>query len=186
MNSEYGLAIEAVFADVNKSHDSVFVRIVLGVVLRCMDGTWQMIWAGIDRVELKVAVTGIGDVMPQAGRDEDGVVVRHLGLKVKLVFARTHLAQTFALFNTQELIDTLVRFETDRLTRRDRHNRELELFTGPDRGAEVGVVEGFFLDVDDEWLLALVWVYTRVFGHDESSLLSLVSIVSLDGASRVQ
>src|SRR5215204_2063846 len=103
----------------------------------------------VERVELQVAVTGVHDVVPHPGGDDDRPVVLDVVLLVDSVLAAAELHPPRPRLDPEELVEVRVRLSADVLARRQPHDRELRVLAGVDHRAERLVLERRALDVTD-------------------------------------
>ncbi len=91
-------------------------------ILFClMDSAWRMLWRGVDRIHLDRNVTGIGEVMIIAGRNQDCIIFFDMPGELRSIRSTAHLDNALALLDPQKLVGIRVDFLADVSTRRNAH-----------------------------------------------------------------
>lgn len=101
----------------------------------------------VNRIDFQGFVSGVDDVVPFAGGNEDGVVVRDRPHEIEFVGCISHHDIRPALFDAQELVEAVVPLQTDILAGGNGHQRDLQVVARPERRAEVVVRERVGFDV---------------------------------------
>lgn len=94
---------------------------------RSMDGAERMVGRSIDRIEFQRSMACIGEIVPCSGRDDNSGVIIYISFKIQMMFARPHLNNSPALFNTKELIDVRVHFQADVFAGVEAHQGNLQM-----------------------------------------------------------
>ena len=74
----------------------MLIRVIAGIIVGRVDGTWQMVRTAINRIEFQGLLTRIGHIVPNTCRNKDSLVGSNFYFKVKLVFTWSHLAEALA------------------------------------------------------------------------------------------
>ena len=115
----------------------------------------RVVRRGVDAVELHRRITNVDDIVPGPLRNDDCPVGEDLISEGHLVLGGPHLDAAAAGLEAQELVLLGLHLVPDVPAHRDVYHGDLEMFSGPQCGAECLVIEGFLLDIDDERLRAL-------------------------------
>ena len=86
---------------------------------------------GVDGVELHGVVADVGNIVPGAGGDKNGIVFKHGLADVEPFPALAHLHQTLAAFQAQELVGVGMALQSNVLTGLDAHYRDLQIWPRP-------------------------------------------------------
>lgn len=130
-------------------------RLLPGLVDRAVG----MFRRGVYRIDFQRFVACVDDVVPLSGRDQNGVVVRDLPHEVEPVLAVAHHHAGRALLDAQELVDVVVLLQPDVAARGNRHQRHLQVGSGPQRGAEIFIRQRVALDIERSRLGSVVFQY---------------------------
>lgn len=94
----------------------------------CPEG---MLRRGIDGIELQWLGADIFYIVPGTRRNDYGMTGTCPPLKSKGTGVLSHLNQSAAIFDAQELIQIIVHFQPDFFSNRDTHESYLQVISGP-------------------------------------------------------
>ena len=77
-----------------------------------VNGAMRMLVRRINGIQLDRFFARIGQVMPFPSGDRKSIAVANAGLKIQLVFCIAHLDDSLSIFNTNELIQVRVHFQS--------------------------------------------------------------------------
>jgi hypothetical protein len=77
---------------------------------RYMNRPMGVLRRGIDRVQFERDVTGVDQVMPFAGGNDEDIIIIDISLKIQAVWMVAHQNKTLSLLNTDELIEVRMDF----------------------------------------------------------------------------
>ena len=157
---------------------SVIFALCIG--FRLMHSSVWMLGRRIDRIELERTFADVDDVVPRAGRNDNGGVGGHTTLITKRVAAITNINLGISAFNAYELINIRVHLNTDVVADRNTHKCELHMASGPESSAKIAVHVSRVIDIKYKrfgTVVANFGVFAAVmFLHDDTSLSGAVSV----------
>lgn len=138
------------------------VVIFFGFFGTLVDRSCRMFRWSVEHIDLEGFITNVDYIVPLAGRNKDGPVIRYFSVEIELIFTGSHHHTSFSFFNADELISSRMNFETNFSFWWDRHHRHLQFLSRPLRSAEIRIARGQFFDIDNPWLFAHVMPFALV------------------------
>jgi hypothetical protein len=114
-----------------------------------MHGAIGVFWRGVDRVQLEVYVSGVDNVVPHPGGNDDRPIVLDFIALVDRATRHAEIGACGALFQPEELVQVDMSLPADLSTGWNRHDGELAVHARVDDRPKVDVVLGDLFDVPD-------------------------------------
>ena len=158
------------------------------VLFRCfgqffcrMNRSKRVLWRRVNGVYQQGIISNVNHIVPDAGRNQNGVIAARFLLIPQIVFAASHPDQRVAAFNSEKLIHTRMPLQPDIAARGNPHQGHLQVLPRPQRGAEIGILLRQPVYIDDERLPAVIAqsrICSSAISHLSCSLLSAQSLAS--------
>lgn len=115
-----------------------------------------MLNRSIDGIEFQRFASGVGQIMPFSGGNDDGIIGIDFPRKSQVLRTVSDLYQPDALFNADELVRVLMSFQTDAFAGVEAHQGELEVPPRPEGEAEICVLFCDLLNVHNKCVRTVI------------------------------